>query len=182
MSFNSNVFKIGSTNEQVKNYQQCKVVINSPYGPTNDMQVKYPPEQQTVLSSESKITERNITLEQDIGFVVGDNFYKTLSHILSNILAKQDAKLIANIWDRTGNIILNGTELCNIIAALCNIDVNAVSIVYGDEEPGCLTKIKPLKPILNIKIDNKDFKLFYNEPYNILQDEFRISLSTVFIA
>ena len=103
-------------------------------------------------------------------------------NILSNILAKQDAKLIANIWDRTGNIILNGTELCNIIAALCNIDVNAVSIVYGDEEPGCLTKIKPLKPILNIKIDNKDFKLFYNEPYNILQDEFRISLSTVLIA
>ena len=193
MSFNSNVFKIGSTNEQVKNYQQCKVVINSPYGPTNDMQVKYPPEQQTQnesqrhfvpeeLRSDSKIIERNITLEQDIGFVVGDNFYKTLSHILSNILAKQDAKLIANIWDRTGNIILNGTELCNIIAALCNIDVNAVSIVYGDEEPGCLTKIKPLKPILNIKIDNKDFKLFYNEPYNILQDEFRISLSAVFIA
>ena len=194
MSFNSNVFKIGSTNEQVKNYQQCKVVINSPY--TNDMQVKYPPEQMQTesqrhfvpeeLRSERadvpKITERNITLEQDTSFVIGDNFYKTLSHILSNILAKQDAKLIANIWDRTGNIILNGTELCNIIAALCNIDVNAVSIVYGDEEPGCLTKIKPLKNILNIKIDNKDFKLFYNEPYNILQDEFRISLTNMIIA
>ena len=100
MSFNSNVFKIGSTNEQVKNYQQCKVVINSPYGPTNDMQVKYPPEQRTQnesqrdfvpearraerhfvpeeLRSEPKIIERNITLEQDKGFVVGDNFYKTL--------------------------------------------------------------------------------------------------------
>ena len=188
MSFNSNVFKIGSTNEQVKNYQQCKVVINSPY--TNETQVKYPPDTQSEsqrhfvpeeLRSEPKIIERNISIEGDTNIVVGDNFYKTLSHILSNILAKQDAKLIANIWDRTGNIILNGTELCNIIAALCNIDVNAVSIVYGDEEPGCLTKIKPLKPILNIKIDNKDFKLFYNEPYNILQDEFRISLSTVLI-
>ena len=73
------------------------------------------------------------------------------------------------------------SELCIIISSLCDVDVNSISIVYADDDPGCLTKIKPLKSIVNIKIDNRDFNLFYNEQYNILHDDFKISMNKVFI-
>ena len=188
MSFNSNIFKIGSTNEQVKNFQQCKVVINSPFSAKDstvapsirNTDVKYPSKN----DEQPQIIERNITLDEtntSTNTNISNTFYKQLSNILSNILSKHDAKLIANIWDRTGNIILSGSELCIIISSLCDVDVNSISIVYADDDPGCLTKIKPLKSIVNIKIDNRDFNLFYNEQYNILHDDFKISMNKVFI-
>ena len=195
MSFNSNIFKIGSTNEQVKNFQQCKVVINSPFSAKDstvapsirNTDVKYPSKNDSAYKDhdeQPQIIERNITLDEtntSTNANISNVFYKQLSSILSNILSKHDAKLIANIWDRTGNIILSGSELCIIISSLCDVDVNSISIVYADDDPGCLTKIKPLKSIVNIKIDNRDFNLFYNEQYNILHDDFKISMNKVFI-
>ena len=93
MSFNSNIFKIGSTNEQVKNFQQCKVVINSPFSAKDstvapsirNTDVKYPSKNDSAYKDhdeQPQIIERNITLDEtntSTNTNISNAFYKQLS-------------------------------------------------------------------------------------------------------
>ena len=117
----------------------------------------------------------NQELEQEL------RFYKLLSTTLSHILASDNIKLVINLIDQTGKIIINARDLIELIAIKTNSDKNLVNIQFIDEEPSCLSKISPIKQISNIKIDNETFSLKYNKQYNILQDEYNISLDKCLI-
>ena len=103
-------------------------------------------------------------------------FYKLLSSTLSNILRDNNPKLLINLIDQSGKVIIEAPTLIELIAIKTNTDPNSVNIQWCDEETNCLGKVSPVKSISNIKIDNETFSLKYNREYNIIQDDFNISL------
>ena len=109
-------------------------------------------------------------------------FYKLLSQTLSNILKDNNPKLIINLIDQSGKIIIDARTLIELIAVKTNNDPKLINIQFKEEEPGCLTKVNPIKSITNIKINNENFNWKYNREYNILQDDFNISLEKVIIS
>ena len=154
--------------------------------PTSQLGVTYPPEAQanvayaSVLPREATVnlpvnTEETDRLNQEL------EFYKLLSSILSSILKDNNPKLIINLIDTSGKIISSGEQLIDLIAVKTGVNKNNVNIQYKDEEPGCLTKVNPIKNISNIKINNENFNLKYNADYNIIMDDFNISLEKVII-
>ena len=136
-------------------------------------QSTFPPEAQVNIEA---LTQRVAMLENEL------EFYQLLSRILSGILKDNNPKLIANVIDCTGKIIVSGEELVRLIAIKTGKDAGQINLRYRDEEPGCMTKISPIKNISDIKIDNESFSLKYNRDYNILKDDFNISLERVIIA
>ena len=154
--------------------------------PISQLGVAYPPEAQTngmyasVLPREATVnlpvnTEETDRLNQEL------EFYKLLSSILSSILKDNNPKLIINLIDTSGKIIISGEQLIDLIAVKTGVNKNNVNIQYKDEEPGCLTKVSPIKNRSNIKINNENFNLKYNADYNIIKDDFNISLEKVII-
>ena len=109
------------------------------------------------------------------------SFYKLISSILSDILKDNNPKLIVNLIDQSGKIILTGEQLIQLIAIKTKKDEKDINLRYKDEEPGCFSKIKPIKDIQDIKINNESFSLKYNAEYNILKDDYNISLDRVII-
>ena len=109
-------------------------------------------------------------------------FYKLLSKTLSNILKDNNPKLIINLIDQSGKIIIEAAILIELIAIKANVEPHLVNLQYEEiEEPTCLNKVSPIKNIKNIKIDNETFSLKFNREFNIIQDEFNISLEKVII-
>ena len=108
-------------------------------------------------------------------------FYKLLSATLSNILKDNNPRLVINLIDNSGKIVIDAATLIELIAIKTNTDANAVNIQYKDEEPTCISKVNPIRKISNIKINNETFSLKYNAEYNILQDDFNISLDRCII-
>ena len=106
-------------------------------------------------------------------------FYQLLSSTLSNILKDNNPKMLINLIDQSGKIIIEATTLIELIAIKTNADKNAINISYRDEDLGCFAKVSPVKEIANIKINNETFSLRYNAAFNILQDDFNISLTRV---
>lgn len=142
------------------------VVYPSPLLP--DSQVQLSPEVQAQL-------QRAVDMESEL------EFYRRLSTILSNILKDNNPKLIANVIDCSGKIIVSGNDLVNLIAIKTHKDPSEITLRYRDEEPGCCAKVSPIKNISDIKINNESFNLKYNSDYNILKDDFNISLERVII-
>ena len=145
------------------------------YTPVQDVEMS-----QSILPREANVelpqnTEEVDSLKQEL------EFYKLLSSILSLILKDNNPKLIINLIDTTGKIIITGEQLIELIAIKTRNDKNNVNIQYKDEEPGCLSKVNPIKNISNIKINNETFSLKYNADYNIIRDDFNISLDKVII-
>ena len=108
-------------------------------------------------------------------------FYKTLSTILSNVLKDNNPKLIINVIDTSGKIIIKASELIQLIAVKTHKNVRDVNIRYYEQEPNCMQKISPIKIVEDIQINNESFSLRYNSDYNILKDTFNISLAKVII-
>lgn len=133
-----------------------------------DSQVQLSPEVQAQL-------QRAVHMESEL------EFYRRLSTVLSNILKDNNPKLIANVIDCSGKIIVSGNDLVNLISIKTRKDPSEITLRYRDEEPGCCTKISPIKNISDIKINNESFNLKYNAEYNILKDDFNISLEKVII-
>ena len=154
-----------------------------PQSPTQT--VYYTPVQDVGMSQSILPREANVELPQNTEEVDRLNqeleFYKLLSSILSSILKDNNPKLIINLIDTSGKIIITGEQLIELIAIKTRNDKNNVNIQYKDEEPGCLSKVNPIKNINNIKINNETFSLKYNADYNIIRDDFNISLDKVII-
>ena len=113
------------------------------------------------------------------------DLYKLLAITFSNILKDNNSKLIANLIDNSGKIIIDAANLIRIIALLCGALDKDIHIEYvnKDKEGGCMacSKINPIKQIENIKIGYIDFKLGFNDKYNMLCDTFNISLKKCII-
>lgn len=166
----------GSQNFTVPPQQPGQAIITEDPGA-----VAYPstllPDSQVQLSPEVQARlQRAIDMENDL------EFYRRLSTILSNILKDNNPKLIANVIDCSGKIIVSGNDLVNLIAIKTHKDPSEITLRYRDVEPGCCAKISPIKNISDIKINNESFSLKYNADYNILKDDFNISLERVIIS
>lgn len=146
------------------NTATCSVVINNT-----------PPIASQVIEKENQLEEPT-----EISEVEESNelkLYKLLALTLANILKTNNIKLIANLIDNSGKVILDAVNLVKLVALITNTKESEVNIEYQtDEEPGCWNKLKPVKIIENIKVQHKDFKLCYNYEYNMLSDTYAISL------
>ena len=184
-------FNINNAKTTPTNTSSCSVVINNVKQSTNDpgnpsqfpQQVVYPeiPNDQFQSVSPNLMT-RSANLETDT--VNLEELYKLLAITFSNILKDNNPKLIANIIDNSGKIIVDASNLIRIIALITNSLEGSIHIEYvnKDKEGGCtVSKINPIKQIENIKIGFVDFKLGYNDKYNILSDTFNISLKKCII-
>ena len=187
-------FNINTAKTIPTNTNSCSVVINNVKntgGTTENrnqsqfpQQVVYPeiPNEQFQSVAPSFMTR---TTNVDTNNVNLENLYKLLAITFSNILKDNNAKLIANIIDNSGKIIVDASNLIRIIALITNSMEGDIHIEYvnKDKEGGCtgMSKINPIKQIENIKIGYVDFKLGYNDKYNILADTFNISLKKCII-
>ena len=133
-------------------------------------------------SNQQQLQQQVQTLATELQQSETENrFYKLLSSTLSNILRDNNPRLLINLIDQSGKVIIEARTLIELIAIKTNSDPNSVNIQWCDEETGCLAKVSPVKNISNIKIDNETFSLKYNREYNILQDDFNISLDKCII-
>ena len=107
-------------------------------------------------------------------------FLEKFTKIVVQLLTINDLKLIGQLVDLTGKIIFNAEELRELISLFLGCNINDVTINLLPFEPhGCFGKISPYRFIENIKIQQRDFKLLFNQHYNYLKDEFKISLEKV---
>ena len=189
-------FNIGCSKHEPKSQSQCSVVIHNNNQPTPTKAafpdrvtyptidatgtVKVPNEDFVSVMPNAALTRSVYTGEEKTIDELG--LYKLIAHTFAVILKDTNSKLIANIIDNSGKIIIDATSLCQIIGLICGVDATKVHIEYVlKEEGGCMAKVNPIKQIENIKIDYLDFKLAYNSQYNILADQYHISLRKVIV-
>ena len=166
-----------SSNEAV-NFTQTPTPIYPQMGSSTILQNSEAAYQSVSNQAQIQIQEleyRIKNMENDL------KFYKLLSSTLSNLLKDNNTKLIINLIDQSGKIIIDAPTLIELIAIKTNTDANSVNITFVDEEPNCLNKVSPIKVISNIKINDETFNLKYNREFNILQDTFNISLTKTII-
>jgi len=112
--------------------------------------------------------------------LISSDFINKFSKIVVNMLTINDLKLVAQLVDLSGKIIFNVEELRELISLFLNCPINLVSINLLPVEPhGCFGKYSPYRYINNIKIDQRDFRLLYNQHYNYLTDEYKICLEKI---
>lgn len=145
---------------------KCKVIINNNNAP--ECIKEFP-----TITPEIETNESNEVNESLL--------YKHLAITFSNILKTNNPKLIANIIDLSGKVILPVEDLVDTISIMLNVNRNLITISYEDPEVGCMGKVNPIKQITDIKVNGYDFRLGYNKQYNILNSTFSISLSKTII-
>jgi hypothetical protein len=106
---------------------------------------------------------------------------KAIALTLSRILKSNNKKLLANLLDQSGKIIVDIESLATIISKILNMPLENVHISYSVPAEGCLAKISKIYDIDNIKINHIDFRLGYNEKYNVLNDDYAISLTKIIL-
>ena len=113
---------------------------------------------------------------------------KFLNQTFQNIIIN-DPECVANIIDKSGLVVLSASNLIRLIAMVCDVDEQNVKIeIEANDEVGCcgiIMTILPLKPIRKIKVMKNsdvynDFQLSYNDLYNKIIDEYRVSLENVY--
>ena len=110
-----------------------------------------------------------------------NDLFKHLAVSFSNILKSNNPKLIANLVDQSGKVILSAHDLVTAISLILGINQSLVKISYEDPEAGCLAKVNPIKKISSIKANGYDFQLAFNREYNTLTDDFGVSLVSCLI-
>jgi hypothetical protein len=147
----------------------------------------YPPPPQVEVPSQEQATERSVNVEPTIEdpelirLRLDNDLHREIARTLSRILKDNNKKLLANLIDQSGKVVIDITSLCIIIAKQLNVPLSYVHIEYVRKEVGCLTKVSHIHAINDIKINHIDYKMGYNEKYNILRDEYGISLNRVIV-
>jgi hypothetical protein len=135
-------------------------------------------EPEKIIPDNSLLIERDKTISE-LKFSL--DFYQELALTFSKILKSNNIDLLANIIDNSGKIILDAASLCNLIALIAGANPEFIKLQYEEREATCLAKIKPIHKLENIKVGVLDFKLCYNNLYNILQDKYAVSLTHVLV-
>jgi hypothetical protein len=167
---------------------ECAVVVNNTINSpqevrprTSDCTVTYPepnlfPESPIIMdpvdTRDYKSENQTIIKQLDI--------YKTVCKCMISILKTTNAKLIANLIDQSDKIIIDGATLIQLISLLTEVPANLIILRCQSESEGCFPKISLITKIEDIKVNNRDFRLQYNEKYNILTEDLGISLVKVF--
>ena len=195
-------FNILTSKNRHRSTSACNVVINNqtalaraddvpsvaPTYPQEGYPNGIPPGQEHMFNPVSypppPLMERSVTLDETTTTTTSDTekeMYKLLAKTFSDILKDNNSKLIANIIDPSGKVIVDAENLARIVALTCGVSAEMIHIEYESGEGGCCAKINPIKKIKNIKIGSLDFKLAYNEKYNNLTDYFNVSLKKIII-
>ena len=193
-------FNISSNRQRHRNTNSCNVVINNNHSnstpqfrsvtgapPRNPGTVVYPSVNQS-MNVEPNPYENTQVMERDV--VIDDkealngnelDLYKTIAKTYGHILKDNNPKLVANLIDQSGRVIIDAESLIKIVALVCQVQPESINIEYELSGGGCCAKINPIKRIEAIKVAGLDFKLTYNEKYNMLTDEYSVSLRKVLI-
>ena len=183
-------FNLNATKHRPMNNNSCNVVIHNNNASQDKLQypqeVVYNPPDFANFQSVNPVQSRNVdTFSNETGNAINmEELYKLLALTFSTILKDNNPKLIANIIDNSGKIIVEAGNLVKIIALITNSLESDIHIEYvNNDGAGCTAcaKINPIKKIENIKIGYVDFKLGYNDKYNILCDTFNVSLKKCII-
>ena len=188
-------FNISSNRQRHRNTNSCNVVINNNNNghhsapPRNPGTVVYPSVNQNMQVElnpyeNTQVMERDVTLQDDNGQPLNGNeldLYKTIAKTYGHILKDNNPKLVANLIDQSGRVIIDAESLIKIVALVCQVQPESINIEYELSGGGCCAKINPIKRIEAIKVAGLDFKLTYNEKYNMLTDEYSVSLRKVLI-
>ena len=195
-------FNISSNRQRHRNTNSCNVVINNNHSnstpqfrsvtgapPRNPGTVVYPSVNQSMNVEPNpyenmQVMERDVTLQDDNGQPLNGNeldLYKTIAKTYGHILKDNNPKLVANLIDQSGRVIIDAESLIKIVALVCQVQPESINIEYELSGGGCCAKINPIKRIEAIKVAGLDFKLTYNEKYNMLTDEYSVSLRKVLI-
>lgn len=203
-------FNISSNRQRHRNTNSCNVVINNNHGlhgahgqsPSNSTPqfrsvtgapsrppdtVVYPSVNQNmqVEPNPYDVVERDVTLTEEAPAqsLNGNelDLYKTIAKTYGHILKDNNPKLVANLIDQSGRVIIDAESLIKIVALVCQVQPESINIEYELTGGGCCAKINPIKRIEAIKVAGLDFKLTYNEKYNMLTDEYSVSLRKVLI-
>ena len=188
-------FNISSNRQRHRNTNSCNVVINNNNNghhsapPRNPGTVVYPSVNQSMNVEPNpyenmQVMERDVTLQDDNGQPLNGNeldLYKTIAKTYGHILKDNNPKLVANLIDQSGRVLIVAESLIKIVALVCQVQPESINIEYELSGGGCCAKINPIKRIEAIKVAGLDFKLTYNEKYNMLTDEYSVSLRKVLI-
>ena len=188
-------FNISSNRQRHRNTNSCNVVINNNnHGhhsapPRNTGTVVYPSVNQNMQVEpnpyeNTQVMERDVTLTEESNQPLNGNeldLYKTIAKTYGHILKDNNPKLVANLIDQSGRVIVDAESLIKIVALVCQAQPESINIEYELTGGGCCAKINPIKRIEAIKVAGLDFKLTYNEKYNMLTDEYSVSLRKVLI-
>ena len=218
-------FNISSNRQRHRNTNSCNVVINNNHSNSTPQfrsvtgapsrppdTVVYPSVNQS-MQVEPNPYENTQVMERDV--VIDDkealngnelDLYKTIAKTYGHILKDNNPKLVANLIDQSGRVIIDAESLIKIVALVCQVLIDqsgrviidaeslikivalvcqvqpeSINIEYELSGGGCCAKINPIKRIEAIKVAGLDFKLTYNEKYNMLTDEYSVSLRKVLI-
>ena len=173
-------FNVNATKHRPMNNNSCNVVIHNNSSqdlPRYPQEVVYNPE----FASVNPVQSKDASVENTVNM---EELYKLLALTFSNILKDNNPKLITNLIDNSGKIVVEAGNLIKIIELITNTLESEIHIEYvNNDGAGCsaCTKINPVKKIENIKIGYVDFKLGFNDKYNILSDTFNVSLKKCII-
>ena len=144
-----------SNKKESSNSANCKVIINnSPSGSISPSTSQTNPTLETSISTETP-TLNNYVPEyatSDTLMLRENALFKHLSVSFSNILKSNNPKLIANLVDQSGKVILAANDLVTAISLILGINESSVKINYEDPETGCLGKINPIKKFHQLKL------------------------------
>jgi hypothetical protein len=203
-------FNISTPRNRTQSSNECGVVINNNVSnciprkdPVKRSSVRYPnlddlhPRDIPLDSPAPSVVPRDLTTEPANDIYLQDDMmylnnrcvnlskdlelYKEIALTFSRILKDNNKKLLANIIDQSRKIIVDKVSLCTIISKILDVPLDYVHLEYVIHTEGCLSKVLKIADIQDIKINHIDFRLGYNEKYNILLSEFNISLTRVLI-
>ena len=116
------------------------------------------------------------------------DFQKKLIKVLTETLCMDDKKLLANLIDSSGKIIVSGQDFCELIALMLStpehrVNPSDINLTLQEEYiSSCLkVQISPFKQITSIKINNQDLYTVQNEAYNALSQIYKISTNVVYV-
>jgi hypothetical protein len=129
------------------------------------------------------VTPQTVFSPDDLYDFVPEIFYRELAKITTSILKENNSTLLINVVDPSGKIILKAEDLIHLIAILTKVSEDKIIITYKnvDYEAGCcgkaIEKISIVKTIKGITINNNDFQFAFNKEFNLMKNNFSISLS-----
>ncbi len=184
-------FNIVTSRHKHRNINDCSVVINNNNSSTTDAAKK----NESVPPYPSSVVYPSVSLTPDLspeivarGVTVDDNdndyelaLYKMTSTIKDGILKTNNIKMLANVLDTSGKIIIGAEDLVKTVGLACSIPSEKVNIKYIAVDGTCCGKINPVRSIDTIKVDNQDMVIAFNDKYNMIENKFNISLKRVVI-
>ena len=170
-----------SSNREHSAVANCKVVINGGSQQANEASHVVPPVRSRGIPAEPEpiVYPNDYVHTEEIA--TSSDLYRHLAISFSNILKSNNIKLLANLIDQSGTVVLSANDLVTAIALMLGMDDRNIRISYEDPDSTCLSKVSPIKIITAIKVNGYDFNLAYNRQYNELSDVFSVSITRCLI-